>query len=211
MADPADEISPADTGHDRHHRLMLVALSVAAILVLAFVVARVLDADDESTAGNRATVGQSLAAIASAARCDVSESPEEGTEHTTRRVSYRTNPPTSGDHAPEPAQDGIYEPGDEPAPESLVHTLEHGRVVLQYGPRTPDDQRRALEGLVGEPVKGSPGYHTILVQNNTRMRAALAATTWTRSITCARIDDRSLDAVRAFRDRFVDQAPELVP
>lgn len=189
---------------------MLIALSVAALLVLAVVVARVLAASDDSTEDG-ATAKQSLTVLAKAANCDVSESPEEGAEHTTRRVSYRTNPPTSGDHAPEPAQDGIYEPGDEPRPESLVHTLEHGRVVVQYRPQSTDGQRRTLEELVGEPVKGSPGYHTILIQNNTGMGAHVAATTWTRAITCRQIDDRSLDAIRAFRDRFVDQAPELVP
>lgn len=211
MVDPADDAPPATPEHDRRHSLMLVALSVAAILVLAVVAARVLGVGDESTEDGRANPEQRLPALARAASCELTESAEEGAEHTTRRVTYRTNPPTSGDHAPEPAQDGIYEPGDEPSPESLVHTLEHGRAVVQYREQTTDDQRRALEELVGEPVKGSPGYHTILIQNNTAMGARVAATTWTRAISCEQIDDRSLDAIRAFRNRFVDQAPELVP
>ncbi len=190
---------------------MLAALSAAAILVVVIVAARVLNVGDASTGDDVNGDKSSLSSMAKAANCSVREHPDEGAEHTTRRISYGTNPPTSGDHAPEPAQDGIYEPGNEPSPEALVHTLEHGRVVIQYRPGIAEDRRLALEELVAEPVKGSPGYHTVLVQNNTEMRPALAATTWTRAITCAGADEPSLDAVRAFRGRFVDQAPELVP
>lgn len=194
----------------RSVRALLTALVVAVVVVVALVAVGLATSGGDDQAGGGARTPD-LGAAARAANCEVRELPEEGAEHTTRRVTYRSNPPTSGDHAPEPAADGAYEPGNEPTPERLVHTLEHGRVILQYRPGIPERRRAELDAMFEEPVKGSPAYHTVLIQNNTGMRPEVAATSWTRAITCPRASDATLDALRAFRDRYVDQAPELVP
>lgn len=65
----------------------------------------------------------------------------EGTE-----VQYRTSPPSSGDHWPEPAPWGIYR---EPLPdEQLVHNLEHGGIWISYE-GIDQATRRRLERLAG--------------------------------------------------------------
>ena len=92
-----------------------------------------------------------------------------------------------------------------------MHSLEHGRVLFQYRPGTAAARVRQLETLVNEPVKGSEGYHTVLMENNTEMPYEVAAVSWTRTLGCRRFTDRSWDALRAFRERFVDQAPEFIP
>ena len=73
-----------------------------------------------------------------AAGCDVQDLPERGPHAPAVRHggqhNYKTNPPTSGDHSPMPAQDGVYAPGNSPAKENFVHTLEHGRIEFQYSP-----------------------------------------------------------------------------
>ena len=74
---------------------------------------------------------------AKTAGCTLKSPPIEGRGHTTDKVTYKTNPPTSGEHNPEPSQDGVYDPGNTPSPEHYVHSLEHGRVELQYKKGSP--------------------------------------------------------------------------
>jgi hypothetical protein len=43
------------------------------------------------------------------------------------------------------------------------------------------------------------------------MKYAVAATTWGQLLGCPRMNDRVFDALRAFRERYIDQGPERVP
>jgi hypothetical protein len=73
---------------------------------------------------------------------------------------YNTNPPTSGVHTNETVIYGIY---DQPVPTiSTVHNLEHGAVVVRYGPDVPqsaiaelnDWYLKSPDGLVVAPLPG---------------------------------------------------------
>jgi hypothetical protein len=152
-----------------------------------------------------------LAAAAKAAGCTTKTYPAEGRDHTTSQVSYKTNPPTSGNHNPTPAQDGIYDPGNTPAKENYVHSLEHGRIEIQYRPGTPQRTIDQLVTLFNEKVNGAEGYHTLLFQNNTNMPFAVAATAWTQLLGCKTMSPKVFDAIRAFRARYVDKGPEIIP
>lgn len=127
-------------------------------------------------------------------------------QHTYESVRYPTNPPTNGPHAPTWAQDGNYAGQPAPPTEMVVHAQEHGRVVIQYRPGTP---RAILEKLVGL-YEESP-QHVLLVENATGMRCEVAATAWGHGVLCPSFSDRSIDALRAFRDRYRDKGPEAVP
>jgi hypothetical protein len=161
--------------------------------------------------GDDVASASEIRADARAAGCTFREFPSEGRDHTTGRVRYRTNPPTSGSHNPLPAPDGVYKPGNEPNKENWVHSLEHGRVLFQYAEGTPQAQVDRLVALGQEELKGSGGYHTLVFQNNTDMAPKFAAVSWTRSVTCDRLDDSSLDVMRKFREAYTDKAPELIP
>lgn len=125
---------------------------------------------------------------------------------------YKTNPPTSGTHHQTPAQDGIYDPSNEPAKESWVHTLQHGRIILQYKPGTPTRVIDQLQTLFNENVKGGPaGYHMVLLQNNTKMPFQVAAVAWRHYVGCKQVNGSTWDAFRTFRDTYVDKGPEAVP
>jgi Protein of unknown function (DUF3105) len=144
-----------------------------------------------------------------AAGCTTKNFPSEGREHenkTFTAADYKTNPPTSGNHFPTPAQDGIYQNGPPPLGES-VHALEHGRIEYQYKPGTSKADIDKLVALVNE----NQGYHILLFPNQTNMDAAVAATAWTWSITCPTINDKTWDALRTFRDTHIDKAPERIP
>jgi Protein of unknown function (DUF3105) len=148
-----------------------------------------------------------LPQAAKAAGCVLKNPVIEGRTHIPpdQKVTYKTNPPTSGNHDPVPADDGVYST----APNSktirhFVHTLEHGRVELQYDPSLPKQRINQLGGLFNEDP-----YHMLLFPN-TRMPYKVAATAWGHLIGCEKVTDKTFDALRAFRDRYRDQGPETV-
>jgi hypothetical protein len=141
-----------------------------------------------------------------ASGCKLTHDQEEGNEHVPddTEVQYRANPPTSGDHWPVPAEDGAY---TEPPPaEALVHSHEHGRILIQYDPAAPESVKADLTALFEEDP-----YHMIITPNTTDMPYEVAATTWTRSLGCEEMNDQVFDAIRAFKDEYRDQGPEFVP
>jgi hypothetical protein len=152
-----------------------------------------------------------LTADAKAAGCTFASFPSEGRTHTDGKVNYKTNPPTSGNHNPTPAQDGIYRAGNTPPKENFVHTLEHGRIEFQYKPGAPAASIARLRALAEEPLNGTAGYHTLFFENNTNMPAEFAATAWTKSITCPTLTTAAVGAMREFRAAFTDKGPELIP
>ena len=78
-----------------------------------------------------------LFAVAREAGCVLRNPVIEGRTHVApdNDVEYKTNPPTSGNHDPVPAEDGVYSRA--PTAKTMkhfVHTLEHGRIEIQYDP-----------------------------------------------------------------------------
>ena len=151
-----------------------------------------------------------LTAAAKAAGCVVKSFPLEGREHTTAKVTYHTNPPTSGNHNPDPAQDGFY-PNGAPPKERFVHALEHGRIEMQWKPGTPQNVVNTLEALFNEPLKGKAGYHELLFENNTGMPFQVAASSWQHYLGCPKWNANVVDAIRAYREQYVDKGPEFIP
>jgi uncharacterized protein DUF3105 len=181
--------------------VVLVAAVVAVIAVVALA-----GGDDKST-----TSASTLAADATAAGCTFNTYKSEGRTHTTGKVKYKTNPPTSGNHNPTPARDGIYAPGNEPAPENWVHSLEHGRILFQYKPGTPASDIAKLQKVAQEPLNDSAGYHVLMFQNNTKMPSQFALVAWTKSLTCDKLTPQAMDVMRDFRKAFTDKGPEFIP
>ena len=141
-----------------------------------------------------------MSAAAKAAGCTLANPRDEGRGHedkTFKPSDYKTNPPTSGAHFPQWAQDGIYEPKNTPPLGQLVHTLEHGRIDVQYKPGTPERTVKQLEALLAEL---NSGYHMLLFQN----------TSWDHSLTCPTMNDKVFDAIRTFRTTYIDKGPETV-
>ncbi|HEU5062078.1 MAG TPA: DUF3105 domain-containing protein [Solirubrobacterales bacterium] len=123
---------------------------------------------------------QNLQAAARAADCELRlRLPEEGDEHipaSAPEPRYKTNPPTSGDHVEEQQADGAYR--EAPPPASVVHSLEHGRLAIQYRPDLSEKAQLELIGLFDTMYGGT------LLFPNPRMPYAVAATTWTNLFGC---------------------------
>ena len=195
--------------------LGLVAV-VGVVAVLVFVVFSGDDsASDEVPASAAAIPAQKEAdpeKAAALAKCTYEPKlANEGSGHEEKDFKasdYKQNPPTSGNHFPQWYEDGIYAAGDTPELGKLVHTLEHGRIDIQYKPGTPATTVAQLETLYNE-MDG--GHHLLLFENGTGMKAAVAATAWDASLTCDTMNPQVFDAIRAFRTEHIDKGPEVVP
>jgi hypothetical protein len=205
---------------------------VARVLVLALVWLLVLagcgGGSDDETAAQRETPSvlpgggevpaqriTDLERAARAAGCELQSTRAQTREHTAdieEPIDYDTNPPTAGKHFQLPAEDGIYE---EPAPDtSLVHSLEHGRVLIWFRPSLPERARAGLRALVEDN-----GFQMLLMPRS-EMPFAVAASAWNRGpgpagtgrlLGCASFEAGAYDAFRAFRDKHRGRGPEASP
>ena len=203
----------------RKRLVLTVAGSILALAALGGVIALALSGGDGGDGGDApasasvsfpegGSVPQQqqadLATAVKAAGCTTADPPEEGSGHTEAPVTYESNPPHSGEHHPVPAEDALYE--EAPPKETLVHSLEHGRIVIWVRPDAPPDFLAKLRAL----YEADP-YH-VIVTPAPDLRATVAASAWTHTLTCSgQPDDAVFDAIRAFKERWRDKGPEFVP
>ena len=211
-------------------RKRIVGLGAAAVLAVAAVVAIAvvaLSGGDENGGGGGgsalypgggklpAVQETELSAAAKAAGCTITDEEAEGNDHVEGKVTYKANPPHSGDHNIEPVEEQLFE--ETPQTENWVHSLEHGRLVIQFKKEIPSEARANLKVFYDMDP-----FHMMVMPNTTKMPFELAATVWTRDpeprgtghlLGCPKINDRVYDALAAFRTRFRDNdiPPENVP
>jgi hypothetical protein len=222
-----EEREAAEAGKAANRRrLQLVAGAVLGIVAIGAVIAAVIglggndskkDDPGASAYGAAAIPARKISDFDEAVKasgCTFKTYASEGRTHlpsdTAVNNNYKTNPPTSGNHRPVWSEDGVYAPANTPDKENYVHSLEHGRIELQYAPTASKQVRDQLNTLFNEPNKGVAGYHELLFQNNTNMPYEVAAVAWTHLLGCKTVNDKTWDAIRAFRDRFTDKGPEIV-
>lgn len=153
--------------------------------------------DDREGAEVAAVQTEDLQQAAKKAGCVLRlELKEEGKEHIGQNAptpDYETSPPTSGNHATSPYQqaDGAY--SEMPDEKFLVHSLEHGRMQIQYSPDLSEEEQLELKGLYDTLFGG------VLFFPNPNMTYEVAAATWTNLIGCPEYKGEvTLDAIRAF-------------
>jgi hypothetical protein len=192
----------------RKRMLRLGAGVIGALVVIAVIV--VVVAGGGGGGGDEVDATK-VSADAKAAGCTYGSFKSEGRTHTAGKVTYKTNPPTSGNHNPTPAADGIYRAGNTPPKENFVHSLEHGRIEFQYKAGASSADVAKLRALAEEAINGTPGYHMLMFENTTDMPTEFAAAAWTKSITCAKLTPQAIAAMREFRKAFTDKGPEFIP
>jgi uncharacterized protein DUF3105 len=191
-------------------------LGVAALAAIGVVIAAGGGGDSMSSTGNAeetfpgavdppAVQETDLIRAAKAAGCTLSNPVIEGRTHVDdgTKVTYKTTPPTSGNHNPVPAEDGYYP--QKPNVRNTVHTLEHGRIYVHYKPTIRQRRIAQLGGLFNEDP-----FHMVL-SPDPDMQYAVAVTAWGHLASCKRVTDETFDVIRAFRDRYRDRGPEAAP
>jgi len=156
-----------------------------------------------------------LEKAAQAAGCELQSttaSTRGHTENIEAPVDYDTNPPTTGKHFQIAAEEGFYKRA---VPDTaLVHSHEHGRVVLWFKPRLPGKVRAALLYVFTQDP-----YQMLLVPRS-EMPFDIAATAWNaepgpqgtgRLLGCSSFSPRALEALREFRDEHRGRGPEVIP
>ena len=97
-----------------------------------------------------------LEVAAKKAGCELQlDNEDEGATHITDESEipdYKTNPPTSGNHNPQPQADGAY--SEAPDTWYVVHSMEHGRIEIQYSPDLPEEDQLAIKGVFDEDPNG---------------------------------------------------------
>jgi hypothetical protein len=189
----------------RRSNVITIGIAVVIITFVALVVMNVR----EDNGGDAPPAPEGVSAAK--AGCDeIQEFPEEGRDHVTGEVDYKTSPPTSGDHAETPADAGFY---PDPIPkETVVHNLEHGQIVIWYDPNAPQELIDSLEKLAdnaNDPANAGGGAAPILAVPYDDMPAGktYVMTAWQNSQAC---EAYSLEAINAFRTKFQGRGPEQV-
>lgn len=155
-----------------------------------------------------------LVGASTEASCELQQDlPSEGNTHfndADKVVEYETNPPTSGDHfgSQTEAGSGALADGaflETPNWNRLVHSLEHGRVLIQYSPDLPEEDQLALKGVFDADRAGVDLFP------NAEMPYEVAATGWTQLLGCETYEGATtLDAIRAFTATYRGRGPEPV-
>jgi Protein of unknown function (DUF3105) len=215
---------------EAQQRKRMVGFGAAGLIVIAAVIVLVVvAAGGDSGSGADAASSEmlpdggsipaqqefDLTAAARGANCELRSERARSRQHTndlSQRVNYDSNPPMSGRHYQIPAEDGAY--GEAPQDEQLVHTLEHGRVIIWFKPSLSEEQRAGLKKLFDED-----SYQLLLVPR-ADMPYQVAASAWNRDpvpngtgrlLACERMTPEVYDALRAFRDEHRSNGPEPVP
>lgn len=163
--------------------------------------------DDREAADAPGEGSEELEAAAEAANCELMvEQRDEGNTHldpNDPEPNYVANPPTSGNHSPAPLADGAFTAT--PSPLNFVHALEHGRVEIQYSSKLSEAEQLELLGLYDEDPAG------MIVFPNDDQPFEITATAWRQTMGCESYDgEATLDAIRAFRDRYRGRGPEAI-
>jgi len=145
-----------------------------------------------------------LPQAAKAAGCVLRSPSDEGNTHllpSQPTPKYGSDPPTSGNHDPIPLANGVYR-----SPitnfRHAVHTLEHGRVEIEYQPSLSQTDQLRLKGVVDED------FRDMVMFQNPKSQWQVSVAAWGHYMGCKAFNDKVLDAIRAFRDKYRGQGPE---
>ena len=134
------------------------------------------------------------------------EMPYEGADHVAEgtKITYQSNPPTSGSHWSDPLLDGMYD--TEKPDEAIVHSLEHGRIWISYQPSLPQPAIDQLKSVASKEKR-------VILTPRALNEAPIALAAWQRLDTFNLDDDGNVDEQRIldFIQRYRDKGPEYVP
>ncbi len=150
---------------------------------------------------NNRRQSQRLIASLEAGACDFDRDGEPGRDHVAN-PSFEINPPSGGDHLASAAPAGVYQDADVPADGNLVHSLEHGFVILWHQPDLADGQLDQLLDIADQYQRD------VLVVARPSLPVPVAATAWHKRLLCAGVEPESL---ARFVEEFRNDGPEDVP
>jgi hypothetical protein len=172
-------------------------MRIVAILGLALLIPACSDGNGSNKTGTQ---------VAQTVDPAIETFPSEGQEHVDvgTVLVYLTDPPTSGPHYPSPQDGGYFETAIHPG--YLVHSLEHGAVVIYYNPATvTSPQKDSLKALAA----AHPGtYSQVVCVPRDDAAYPIILTAWTHRLRLPAYDQARIDAFVAL---YLGQGPESGP
>jgi hypothetical protein len=176
----------------RRTRLIFIGIGVGiVVIVLASVLGVALGGGGGGGSDQELSIGG----------CVAQTFEDQGNAHATELpegYEYNSFPPTSGTHNPVPAIYGIYL-GETIDRMLLVHNLEHGAVVVQYGDQVPQADVDRIAAWYAEDPNG------LIVAELPELKDKVALTAWTHVLTCPGFNPEAFDR---FTEAYRYKGPE---
>jgi hypothetical protein len=197
-----------ETPDERRSRLILFGVAASGIVGLVVAIGLFV-----FFGGGSASAADAL----EAANCQLQEvqasASAQHVQNPPPRSEYNTWPPTSGKHFPTPAPWDVY---PEPVEQyRLVHDLEHGGIVIQYGDEIPQSTVEEILAWYREDPNG------IVIAPYPELGNRIALEAWTAPDSTqsdepgraflARCPTFDEDAFDAFKDAYGFRGPERFP
>lgn len=144
---------------------------------------------------------QRLISSLEAGSCDFDRDTDAGRDHVVG-PAYRVDPPAGGDHLVNPAPAGVYEASTVPPDGNLVHSLEHGFVILWHLPDLPSGELDQVLDVAAQYERD------VLVVPRASLSTPVAASAWHKRLLCSSVEPEVLSS---FVDEFRNDGPEDVP
>jgi hypothetical protein len=177
QAPKARQSQPRGPQDPRKKRLVFIGL-IAGIVVIALAAGLGIALGGGGDGGGDVVAGG----------CTTESFPEQGREHAEELpdgYEYNSFPATSGTHNPVPAIYNVYtEPVDQML---LIHNLEHGAIVVQYGDQVPQAEVDAIVAWYSDDPNG------IIVAPQPELADTIAVTAWTNLMTCPGFSEEAFD------------------
>jgi hypothetical protein len=131
------------------------------------------------------------------------EFPDEGRQHIAEGtpITYNTDPPTSGPHYPIPQEGGFYT--REILPGYLVHTMEHGGIIIYYDPLTVTGNQQNEINTILQPHRGN--FATVAAVPRDDPDHTIILTAWRH---WQRLKTYDANKITDFIDLFLGHGPE---
>lgn len=197
----------------------LIGMAVVGIMVILFLVLNqkpsissppVTDVTTQPTMGQSSMGASGLQTMEALRPADGigTAVPDEGNTHVDEGtvITYKSYPPSSGTHYGATADYGFSEAI---IPEGkLVHSLEHGAVVLYYKSSVGTEVLQQLRDTYNKLPAGKYGKVKLVIAPYENMSTPLAIAAWDRLYL---MNAYNFDEIQTFYSTWVDKGPEDVP
>jgi len=134
--------------------------------------------------------------------------PDEGGNHVPENeiIHYKSNPPSSGPHNPSTAELG-FSYKVQPIGR-VVHSMEHGAVVIYYRPDLPESDKESLRKLFDQLPRATSGEVKLIVTPYPDLQAPMVLAAWTRLLPLEKFDYLE---IFTFYRAWMGKGPEGTP
>ena len=181
----------------RKRKALLTRLGVVgAIATVAAIIAAVVISDRRAADAERERL-----TAGSSCTFDTESDDTTSTPHRPVPPRYEVDPPAGGNHDPAAVPAGVY--GDQtgiPTDQKLVHSLEHGFVILWHRPDISEEEKAEIR-----EVFENHSADVLVVPRPSLQQQKVVATSWGKRLLCGEVEG---DRLSQFVELYRNESPE---